>query len=181
MNFLDLIFCIIAGYFLLRGAMRGFFIEVAGVAGVVLGFFLANKYHPQLAPELERFINTQGWSEAIAFFVIFVGCIVLTSLVARLLDSMVPKMAGWLNRLAGAVVGLAKAALICLVVFLVLSHYLPDSRLVTHARSAKYMYEAAERLRPMLPDIDIPRPNTPRHNLPPAQPDPDAPSQRGPA
>ncbi len=173
MNFLDLLFCIIAGYFLLRGVMRGFFIEVAGIAGVVLGFFLANRYHPQLAPELERFVNTQGWSEAIAYLVIFVGCIVLASLVARLLDSMVPKMAGWLNRIVGAIVGLAKAALICLVVFLVLSHYLPESRLVTHARSAKYMFEAAERLRPLLPDIDIPRPDLPR-----SQPDPDA-SLRG--
>lgn len=170
MNFLDLLFGIIAGYFLLRGALRGFFIEVAGIAGVLLGFFLANRYHPELAPELERFIDAPGWSEAIAYLSIFVGCIVLASLVARLLNSMVPKMAGWLNSLAGGLVGLVKAALICLVIFLVLSHYLPDSKLVTNARSARYFFEAAERLRPLLPDIDIPRPP-----LPDALRDPEAP------
>jgi len=175
MNFLDLIFCIIAGYLLLRGAMRGFFIEIAGIAGVVLGFFLANKYHQELAPELERFIDAPGWSASIAYFVIFLGCIVLASLVARMLNSMVPKMAGWLNRLAGSLVGVVKGALICLVIFLVLSHYLPDSKLVTNARSARFMYEAAERLRPLLPEIDIPSPPLPDTLREDMLRDPDAP------
>lgn len=156
MNFLDLLFCIISGYFLLRGVLRGFVLEIAGIGGVVLGFFLANAYHLELAPVVDKLLDTPKWSATIAYLAIFVGCIVLVSLVARMLNSVLPSVAGWLNRFSGGMVGLVKGVLICLVIFLVASQYLPDSRLVTHARSAKFFYETAERLRPMLPDISLP-------------------------
>lgn len=155
MNFLDLVFAGIALYFLVRGLFRGFIIEVAGIAGVVAGFFLANKYHLQLAPDVNRILDTPKWSATISYLLIFIGSIILVSLLARLLSKMTPSTAVWLDKLAGAVVGVVKAGLICLVIFLVMSQYLPDSTLVNTSRSAPYLEEAANRLRPYMPDVDM--------------------------
>lgn len=158
MNFLDLVFCVIAAYFLLRGLFRGFVIEIAGIAGVVLGFFVANKYHPELMPVVQRFLDAPGWSATVAYLAIFIGCIIVATLMARMLDSMIQPMAGALNRFAGGMVGLVKAVLICVVVFMVLSHYLPTSQLVTKAQSAAFLQQTAAKLRPLLPDVSIPMP-----------------------
>lgn len=152
MNFLDLVFCLLAAYFGLRGLMRGFFIELGGIAGVVLGFFMANRHHQELTPLVRSFINLPDWETFIAYLVIFAGCIVLVTLLAQLLHKLVPPMVAWVNKLAGLLVGLAKAALICVVIFLVLSEYVPQSSLITYSNSAPFLSQAADLLRPFLPE-----------------------------
>lgn len=108
-----LVFCILWG--LWRGLVR----EVVSVLGWVIGFLAANLFAGPLAPMLPSQIPTPELRLAVAFVAIFVGSLVITTLVGLLLAKMV-KAVGLegLDRTLGALFGTAKAVLILVAVAL---------------------------------------------------------------
>lgn len=121
MNTLDIAFLVVIAFFCLRGLYRGLLVEVASLAGVVLGFFLANRYYMSVATLAKEFIADEGWAETISYLIIFIGCIVLVTLLAKLLKkALALAFTAWLDHLLGGLVGLAKGAVITCIVLLIL-------------------------------------------------------------
>ncbi|THB63399.1 MAG: CvpA family protein [Desulfovibrio sp.] len=141
MNVLDIAFLIVTGFFALRGLYRGLLIEVASLLGLVGGFFLANAYYMDVADLAKEFITNRGWAEVVSYLLIFIGCIVLVTLVAKLLKKLlIVTLTAWLDHAAGLIIGLAKGAVICCVALLVLQvsfsepypEFMEDSQLRPH-------------------------------------------------
>lgn len=152
MNILDIVFAIVAGFFFLRGIFRGLIVEIASLAGVAGGFFLANNYHPALIPIVEKVIDSPAWAATVAYFAVFVATIVTATIIAGIISSALPAVAQWMNYLAGGVLGGVKGALICLVAFMVLTSYLPDASFIAQSKAAPYLVKPAERLRRFMPE-----------------------------
>lgn len=110
MNILDIILLILLGLAVIDGWRKGILVQIGGIAGIVLGIWLAFRYSGPLAA-------WAGYASAVADWVAF-GVIVLAAILAgALVGWCVGKVVGaaglgMLNRLGGAVLSLLKGVLI---------------------------------------------------------------------
>lgn len=114
MTTLDIIILIPLAYGLVRGFFHGFFKEMASLVSVVLGIVAARLWGGDLG---DYFVAQFAWSEqvsqAVAYFTLFLGVALLLNLLSWLLGKLFSAASlGWLNKLAGAVFGTLKFALV---------------------------------------------------------------------
>lgn len=107
MTWLDWVLVGLLAVSLITGLMRGLMKTVFGLAGMVVGLLLAGRYYTALAPHL-TFLPDENMTKIAAFFII--AAVVM--IVAGILGSVFKKVAalltlGWLDKLGGAVLGLA--------------------------------------------------------------------------
>lgn len=114
MNVLDGIIGGLLVWGIIRGFMRGFFMEIVALVGWALAFYGAFYFSPRLGVFLSRYVE---WDERyvylLAFFLAFTAIICGSMVIGRLLTKLVEAIAlGVFNRLLGAVLGGLKMALI---------------------------------------------------------------------
>lgn len=126
MNTLDIIFCVILGFLGLRGIFRGLVKEVASILGLLLGYILANAYHPELSPLLEARLGNSSLANLAAYLGIFLGTVaavfILASLIRKILKLI---LLGWLDSIGGGALGFFKGALLCSIIVMALTAFLP--------------------------------------------------------
>lgn len=97
------------------GAWRGLVREVISILGWVIAFLAANLFAGPLGEAMPRAIPTPELRVAAAFVAVFIGALVVTSLIALLLSKIVKAVGlGGLDRLLGALFGVARGLLIVL-------------------------------------------------------------------
>lgn len=121
MNYIDLVLGIILVLAAIQGFRKGFIVEAASLAALVLGIWGAIKFSDWTADFITRKFNYHSeYLSIIAFILVFIGIVVLISLLGKVLDNVVKAVAlGFLNRLAGIIFGVLKVAVI-LSIFLLL-------------------------------------------------------------
>jgi membrane protein required for colicin V production len=141
MNTLDIVFCVILGFLGLRGIFRGMVKEVASILGLLLGFVLANTYHAQLSPMLEDLLGGPGMANLVAYLGIFLGVVAAVFLLASLIRKIMKMiMLGWVDSIGGGALGLFKGALLCSIIVLALTAFLPSrSALLTESSIVPYV------------------------------------------
>ena len=156
MNFaiLDMVFGVLLALFLVRGLLRGFIKEIAGLVGMVLGFFLATRFYKEVVPYVAQFINDSSGQTVAAYLAIFVGVLVAVALLAHLLQKFTElTFTSWLNHLLGGVAGLAKGGLICSLAITLLHHFAGDSPLVAKSFLAGHIEQIASFAKTFLPKL----------------------------
>lgn len=140
MNMLDIVLCVILGFLGLRGIFRGLVKEVASILGLLLGFILANIYHPLVIPYLAPYL-TGGAANLVAYLAIFFGTVTVVFICASLIRKILKLiLLGWLDSLAGGVLGFFKGALLCSIIVLALTAFLPArAELLTTSRVVPYV------------------------------------------
>lgn len=120
MTSFDYIVLAIIGLSIILSVMRGFFREALAILGWIAAFVVAKTYVNQILPMMPENIPTESLRILAAFLVLFLATLLVSSLLAIALSAIFKKIGlGWLNRLLGAVFGLARGMLIvCIVVFL---------------------------------------------------------------
>ena len=109
----------IVGVSVLLSLMRGFLREVLALASWVAAFFVAKLYTVQLAPLLPEAIPTQSMRLLAAFVILFLGTLLIASLLSIALSGLFKKIGmGWLDRWLGALFGLARGVLIVTILVL---------------------------------------------------------------
>ena len=114
MAILDIILIIPLGWLVFLGWKKGVIREAATLAGIVAGIWAA----VHLSKLVASLLGLTGESAIlIAFFITFVGALVLTDLLGRGIEKMVKSAhLSLANKLAGAVLGMAKALCVIAVV-----------------------------------------------------------------
>ena len=117
---LDIVTCLILGFFTFNGFRHGFIEEMARIISLVGGFILASKFHNLLIPYLQR-IETETIRVTVAYLGIFVLSVIVITIVAKILQKFIELvLLGWLNRLLGVLLGLLKGFLITsLIIFII--------------------------------------------------------------
>lgn len=110
----DLAFIALLALLVLRGAWRGFLVEWAGFAGLVLGYWVAEIYQGLVIPHLIEGLDMAPVAAGyLSFALIMVATYIVVVLIAKLITKIAKwVMLGWLNRLLGAVSGVAKALIL---------------------------------------------------------------------
>lgn len=121
MNYIDLVLGIILILAAVQGFRKGFIVELASLAALVLGIWGAIRFSDWTAGLISDTMNYHSKHlTTIAFIVTFIAIVVLIHVLGKVLDNAVRAVAlGFLNRLAGIVFGVLKVAVI-LSIFLLL-------------------------------------------------------------
>ncbi len=114
MNYIDIVLGIILIIAAIQGFRKGFVVELASLAALVLGIWGGIKFSDWTAGFISRTFDYHSeFLSVIAFLVTFVVIVVLVHIIGKIIDKTVKAVAlGFLNRLAGIVFGLLKTAVI---------------------------------------------------------------------
>ncbi|ARV09884.1 colicin V production protein [Winogradskyella sp. PC-19] len=153
MSIIDIVLGALLLFGLIRGAMKGLFVEIASLCALVLGVFGAIHFSYFVADLLEPKVD---WDEKtmniVAFAITFVIIVLAISLAGKALTKLADFAAlGMLNKLLGGVFGALKIGLILsvlLIVFNKLNNTLPfmeDEEL-----EESILYKPVKSLAPMI-------------------------------
>lgn len=120
LNYIDLAVVCLLFYGLVRGAFRGFFVEIASLLALVLGVFGALHFSSFTADLLSTYLEWE-YLPLLAFALTFVGIIIGVAWIGKLLTKLAKViLLGFLNRLLGALFGACKWLVICGVLIWIL-------------------------------------------------------------
>jgi membrane protein required for colicin V production len=142
MSTLDIILAVFLLYFAFKGFTNGFIISIATLAGLILGFYGASHFSEFTADWLQQDMGLKsGNIRLIAYVVTFVIVIVLVFLLGKFLTGVVKTVGlGIVNRIAGALFGIAKGILIASFVFLLFARIDPKGSLIQADQKNKSVF-----------------------------------------
>jgi len=134
MNYIDLILAIPLLWAVYRGFTKGFVLQLATLAALLLGIFGGIRFSGYTADILvSRFDMDPGKTDILAFAITFIVIVVVVHLVARLLDKLIGAIAlGFVNRIFGVLFALLKIAFILSILLVIVNsidsrvHFLPQ-------------------------------------------------------
>ena len=186
MNYLDIIIAIIVVVFGIFGLRKGLIREAATLLGLFLGLYGAFHFSDFTAEKLQHFWEIDPkYLNLIAFIVTFIVVAILVNLLGRLVAKLVRAInLGFIDRLGGFVIGLAKGLLICSLVIMLLNVFDKNKILKEEAKEKSLLYPYVEQTVPYvyqgfdlvkeamgeveLPDITLPfnKPETVLDSIP---------------
>lgn len=151
LNYFDLAVVCILALFSLRGFVRGFVGEVAGVAAIVGGLWLASRYSPQVALHLGA-IGDPTWRNITAYVLTFLAVLLLVGLLARVLQKILSfSFVSWADKLAGGLMGLTKGLIICALLLMLAQRFISDAAFMRDSRVLPYLNSVIQLVRSHLP------------------------------
>ena len=123
MNIVDIFLIILLAGAAISGFIKGFFVELASIASLVIGIWAGVQFSSLIEQWLSRYV---AWDHEImlifSFVLIFVFVVMIVHLIATLTEKFVKAIAlSFLSRLAGAVFGTLKAAFILSFLMILIS------------------------------------------------------------
>jgi len=159
MNILDIIIGIPVLWMAYRGFTKGFVIEVTTLIALLLGIYAALNFSSYTAGLLnDYFTLEQQYMTILSFAVTFVVVVIAIVLIGRLLERFVNLIAlGFLDKLAGGLFGIVKAAFIISVIFLVINSFDTNESVISpEKKKNSVLYGPVSSLVPaILPLIDF--------------------------
>ena len=121
MNTLDIILSALLLYGLIRGFIKGFFVEVTSLVALAIGLYGAIHFSYFAGDFLKDKVDwTEKYVQIAAFAITFIIIVILISLLGKLLTKIADTASlGIMNKIFGAAFGLAKIGLILSVVLIV--------------------------------------------------------------
>ncbi|MFH1121640.1 MAG: CvpA family protein [Bacteroidota bacterium] len=153
MNYIDIIILVFIVLAAFKGFSKGLVIGIASLAGLVLGIIFSLRYAGLLAENLQPMFGSNSKFISIAAYVI---CFVLVVLFVHIIGKSVEKVIeiaalGLVNRLAGALFGVAKVILVFSAFFFLLKIADPGSQMIRPETMQKsFFYKRLEGLLPSL-------------------------------
>src|SRR5258706_6502939 len=135
------------------GAWRGLVREVLSILGWVIAFLAANLLAGPLGPVMPQAIPSPELRVAAAYVAVFVGSLVVTTLLGLLFSKIVKAAGlGGVDRMLGALFGAARGLLIVLAAALLAGlTSAPKQSFWRDSASGPYLVRAAQALKPLLP------------------------------
>jgi len=133
MQVIDIVMVVFAGLMMILGFRKGLIISLASLVALILGIYAA-VYFSNFAGEIlhSTFDISSTYLPVISFVVTFLAVLIGVLLIGKLIEKMVDVVGiGFLNHLAGAVLGLVKSILILSVIFFVITIADPNQKLIT--------------------------------------------------
>jgi len=124
-NLLDVIIIIPLLLFAWNGYKKGFIVEVASLAALILGLYIAFFFSDFAAEMLNNLFDLdQKYVAVFAFLITFIVVIFLVLTVGKIVQQFINiLLLGFLNKLAGAVFGLLKGALLLSILIFVINYF----------------------------------------------------------
>lgn len=151
MNIIDILILIPFVWFAYQGFKKGLVIGLASLAALVLGIYAALYFSGIVAVFLTDNLNIKTeYLHIISFIVTFIGVVILVHFIGKLLEKLINMVAlGFLNKLAGAVFGVLKAAVFLSVIILIINHF--DDKIISEEKKeGSFLYSPVSEIAPFL-------------------------------
>lgn len=156
MNWIDWVFLAVVLVSVLAGVVKGLIRTVFSLAGVIVGFVAASREAGGVALVCENWMSHDA-AQVCGFVIVFLGVVIVFGLAAWLLRKILKGLSlSWLDRLLGAAIGFARAALFLGVAALVLESTGP-AKAVKQSVTYPYALEAGRLLLHMVPESTLER------------------------
>jgi membrane protein required for colicin V production len=144
MNLFDWFLITMLAYSIVMAFMRGIILELFSLGGLVVGILLASWNYNYVAAFFERLISTPATAQIIAFFLILIGVMVLSTLLGKALNRTAHAIGlGFFDRLLGAVFGFARGCLFGVAILIALAAFRPHSDWIENSRLSPYFLAGA--------------------------------------
>ena len=157
MNFIDIILGIFLLLGLVRGFMKGFFIELASLVALIAGIFGAIHFSYYASSFIAEHVDwEENYINLAAFAVTFIIIIVIISLAGKLLTKLANIIAlGILNKLLGGAFGVIKMAFLASVIILFFEAVNSNNSLIEQEKlDSSVLYAQVSKIAPLvLPSI----------------------------
>ncbi len=144
MSLLDIIILIPLVWFTVKGFTKGLIIELASLAALVLGIYIAYFFSDFTAHILtDKLGMTSQYIQPLSFVVTFLIVIILVFILAKALEAVVKTASlGVFNKLAGALFGFIKITLICAFCLYQLAYFDINEKFITkNTKEKSYTYK----------------------------------------
>ena len=145
MNLLDLFILIPIVWLCIRGFTKGFIIELATLIGLVLGILAAYYFADNVQEYLKDYftLSTQGM-RIVSYILIFLAVLLVVYLIGKLIEKLVDIVAlGWLNKILGAVIGLAKGVVVVAIILFIFEKVDPGEKVIRpHVKEKSMFYQS---------------------------------------
>lgn len=159
MNFLDIIILVPLVFAAYNGYRKGFVIELASLAALILGIFAAINFSYYAADFLNRnFDIAEKYVNIIAFILTFIAVVFVIYMIGRIIEKFIDiLMLGFLNRLAGLFFGIIKWAFILSVLIYIINLFDDEKKVITpKLKQGSMLYEPVESFAPyIIPKLNI--------------------------
>jgi membrane protein required for colicin V production len=159
MNYIDIVLAILLVLSAISGFRKGLVVELASLAALVLGIWGAVEFSHITSEFLVENLNWKWNHLNIASFIItFIVIVILVHIVGNTVNKMVETvMLGFVNKLAGLVFGIVRAALVLSILLIVFDEIDEDVHILSSdAKEESQMYEPIRNLAPTIfPFIDF--------------------------
>lgn len=153
MNILDIVLVLILAFFTIRGFLRGLLMELAAIAGLVLGFWLANSQSALLLPIVGRVMNDPTTAYIAAYILTLLSVMLAVWLAVFLLrTALKTSKSSGMDHLFGAVFGFIKGSLLGAILLMVLIINSSDSGFLRESTLQPYLGGVSDWLADYLPN-----------------------------
>lgn len=129
MNLIDIFILCVLCFFAVKGLVRGLVNEASSMAGLLVGGWLAYRFHPLLAAPVKSALHLPAH---VSSFLAFIIILLLAGICAHIIGNVITAalklvMLGSLNRLGGLLIGTVEGALLlCMVFSIGASGFMPE-------------------------------------------------------
>ena len=154
LTYFDLVVACMLFFFLVRGLWVGCVRQLAAFLALIGGYVLAGQYAHAILPLTERVVDAPKLTFLVSFGVIFLVVALVFTLIGKVLHRVLQvTLLGWLDRLAGLVIGGAKAAVMASLLYMYLASSLSaTNELLRTSFTTPYLQQGAEVLRSLIND-----------------------------
>ena len=151
MNYIDIILVIPMAWLAFRGFKRGLVVELFSLLALIAGVYAALYFSDYAAKFLiENFSLNEDYVPIISFILTFIGVVVIVYFVGKLLEKLVDMVAlGVLNKLAGAVFGILKAAIFLSIIIMLINSF-DDEWISKDKKKESVLYSPVSAIAPLL-------------------------------
>ena len=144
MNLFDFFLIAILAYSTIMAFLRGIILELFSLGGLIAGILLASWNYKHVAMLLGNLITTLTTAEIVAFLLIIIGVMVLSTLLGKALNRTAHAIGlGLFDRLLGALFGFARGCLFGVAILMAIAAFLPHSRWIENSRLSSYFLAGA--------------------------------------
>jgi len=151
---------VVIGLFVLligRGLWLGLLKQVTGLLALYLAFFAAGSYHDRILPLLRDISTNPKVVFLTSYVLLFLATYVVVMLVGKALGYVLKlTITSWFDRLLGALVGFAKAAILVVLMHLILGPILaPESQMLRACVTCPTLNGAADLTRELIRNEEL--------------------------
>ena len=140
MNWLDIVIIVVLAVSVFSGLKTGFIKMLFGVVGIIVGIVLAGRFADDFAGVL-AFIPSD-WAHVAAFAIILIAVMIVAAILGAVLSKLISLvLLGWVNRLAGALLGLFVGAFFMGAILSIWINYLGPSETVSNSALANFLLD----------------------------------------
>jgi membrane protein required for colicin V production len=155
----DLVVIAIFAFFMARGIWVGLLGQVTVIVALYVGYIVAGQYHDRLFPFLRGVSENPQIVFLLAYGILFACTYVVTMLAGKGLTRVVSlTIAGWFDKVLGALFGAVKALILAILLHMLLTTFLsPDSPLLRKGQLYPYLSQATALFQQLIKDEKVRR------------------------